>query len=543
MITENQLKVLTEIERTSTAKEKTGVPIGAYAINPVNNEKVPVWTADYVLGTYGTGCVMAVPAHDERDFEFAKKFNLPIKKVIMPEEAQEEDPINSAYVDEGIMISSGKYTGLNSADGIIKITEDLQQENKGAAKVNYKLRDWLISRQRYWGTPIPIIHCPDCGEVPVEEKDLPVVLPYEVEFKPTGESPLAANKDFINTPCPHCGKDAKRDPDTMDTFVDSSWYYFRYLDPHKQDAIFNKELADKWVPVDMYVGGAEHATMHLLYARFIHKFLRDIGLTNSDEPFQHLVHQGTITHQGAKMSKTKGNVVNPDEFTKYYGSDVFRLYLMFMGPYEMGGDWSDKGIAGTDRFVQRTYEIFNKYAGVLHGSQVKEKLDLNSLSADEKLLYKKINKTIKKYDEEMNNFRFNTAIASLMELLNEMGRFLDNSSHDLKIFTLRRFALMLAPIAPHLGEECWQMAGNEKSIFQNPVWFDPDAEALVEDEATIAVQVNGKLRSTIVVAAGSDQASVKTAALSDDKVSKYLENKVIVKEIFVQNKIYNIVVK
>ena len=349
----DSIKSLTEIERTSTVKEKTGVPTGAFAINPVNGEKIPIWIADYALLTYGTGCVMAVPAHDERDFEFAAKFDLNIRKVILAPETKPEEQLKEAYTGIGEMINSGKFDGLQSDVCIDKISDFLEENKLGKRKVNYRLRDWLISRQRYWGTPIPIVHCPKCGEVPVDEKDLPVELPYEVEFNPKGESPLATNENFINVKCPKCGTDAKRDPDTMDTFVDSSWYYFRYLNPKYSENLFDEKLAENWMPVDMYVGGAEHATMHLLYARFIHKFLRDIGLTKADEPFSNLIHQGTITNQGAKMSKSKGNVVNPDDFTKVYGADVFRLYLMFMGPYELGGDWSDKGISGTDRFVQR----------------------------------------------------------------------------------------------------------------------------------------------------------------------------------------------
>ncbi len=399
------------------------------------------------------------------------------------------------------------------------------------------MRDWLISRQRYWGTPIPIIHCPKCGEVPVDEKDLPVELPYDVEFKRDGKSPLASNKNFMNVKCPKCGGDAERDPDTMDTFVDSSWYYFRYLDPHKNDSAINTNLADNWVPVDMYVGGAEHATMHLLYARFIHKFLRDIGLTKSDEPFKNLIHQGTITNQGAKMSKSKGNVVNPDEFTVNYGSDVFRLYLMFMGPYELGGDWSDKGISGTDRFVQRSYDLFERLFSNVKNVSSKDIYEIEKLSIEEKSVYKKVNQTIHKYDEEIDNFRFNTAIASLMELLNELIKNLEKCSVEIQAYALRRFAVLLAPVAPHLGEECWHLFGNDDSLFSNPVWFDVDEKALIEDNVNIAVQVNGKLRSTITVANNSEQELVKNLAIRDEKVAKHIRRQTDIKEIFVKNKI------
>ena len=535
-------KLLSEIERTSTVKEKTGTPIGAYAINPVNSEKIPIWIADYALLTYGTGCVMAVPGHDERDFEFAKKFALPVKKVILKPGTDESEELTEAYTGSGTMVSSDEFNGLDSETGKQKIMDYLESKNIGKRKINYRLRDWLISRQRYWGTPIPVIHCPECGIVPVDEKDLPVTLPYEVEFKPAGESPLTTNPDFINVKCPRCGSDAKRDADTMDTFVDSSWYYFRYLNPHFNSAIFDKEKAKDWIPVDMYVGGAEHATMHLLYARFIHKFLRDIGWTNNDEPFKTLLHQGTITNDGAKMSKSRGNVVNPDQFTSNYGSDVFRMYLMFMGPYELGGDWSDKGISGVDRFVQRTYDLFNRYSGLAKKLSSKEKFDINLLNEDEKIIYRKLNQTIKKFEEEISNFRFNTAIAALMELINELKN-IDKCSEDVQLFSLTRFAVLLAPVAPHLAEECWQILGNEESVFVKPVWYKYDEAALVADVVKIAVQVNGKLRDTIEVPVNSDQGDVKKVVFADEKVLKHTDGKTVIKEIYVKNKIYNIVVK
>jgi leucyl-tRNA synthetase len=342
--------------------------------------------------------------------------------------------------------------------------------------------------------------------------------------------------------CPKCNADAKRDPDTMDTFVDSSWYYFRFLNPNITSDPFDKELSDNWIPVDMYVGGAEHATMHLLYARFIHKFIRDIGYTNSDEPFSHLIHQGTITNQGAKMSKSKGNVVNPDQFINKYGSDVFRMYLMFMGPYELGGDWSDKGITGTDRFVQRTYELFSKFSGLLNQYKIKVVYELDQLNENEKAVYKKVNQTLKKLDEELHHFRFNTAIAALMELLNEMKK-LDSCSNEIQCYTLVRFASMMAPLAPHLAEECYSLLGSKESIFQKPFWFEPDPKALVEDLVSIAVQVNGKLRGTVELPINSSQNDVKNLLLNEEKIKKHLDGKEIVKEIYVPNKIYNIVVK
>jgi leucyl-tRNA synthetase len=539
----NEVKNLSEIERTSTAKEKTGVFTGAFAINPVNNEKVPIWIADYVLASYGTGAVMAVPAHDERDFEFAHKFNLPVRKVILQDGTKEEDELKEAFTDVGTMINSGQFNGLRSDEGIEKITDFLESKSIGKRKVNYRLRDWLISRQRYWGTPIPVVYCDNCGEVPVPEDQLPVELPYDVDFKPSGESPLARNEKFINTTCPVCGGPAKRDPDTMDTFVDSSWYYLRYPNPNFKDGMFDKDLANKWTPVDMYVGGAEHATMHLLYARFVHKFLRDIGLVNSDEPFTKLVHQGTITNQGAKMSKSKGNVVNPDDFTNEYGSDVFRMYLMFMGPYEFGGDWSDKGIVGVDRFVQRIYTLYVNNKDLLKKFTPPQKYSLEELNTTEKSIYRKTNSTIQKFEHEIENFGFNTAVAALMELLNEITKNLADCSGEFKAFALTRFAVMLAPLAPHLGEEIWSLLGYEKTLFENPVWFKYDEEALTEEEVTIAVQVNGKVRGTIVIPLGAEQEDVKKLAFENANVKKFTEGKNIVKEIYVKDRIYNIVVK
>ena len=535
----NSIKSLTEIERTSTTKEKTGVPLGSFAINPANGKKIPIWISDYALLTYGTGCVMAVPGQDERDWEFARKFDLPIIRTVQPP----EDFNGGAYLGDGPAINSDFLNGLNVNDSKEKTIEWLEEKKTGKKTIKYRLRDWLISRQRYWGTPIPIIHCPECGEVPLTEDELPLELPYDVDFKSEGVSPLARNEEFINVKCPKCCKDAKREADTMDTFVDSSWYYLRYFNPHLESAAIDKELANNWTPVDMYVGGAEHTTMHLLYSRFIHKFLRDIGQVNSDEPFKNLIHQGTITNNGAKMSKSKGNVVNPDEFIKRYGSDVFRLYLMFMGPYEMGGDWSDKGITGTNRFVQRSYDLFINNKNVLSNCQLKEKYNLDSLNDSEKIIYKKINQTIKKYKTEIDAFRFNTAIASLMELLNDITKNFVNCSNELKAYTLKRFAILLSPVTPHLGEECWTLLGNKSSLMDNPLWFEADTEALKEDTVNIAVQVNGKLRSTLTVNANSEQPEVKELIFQDEKVVRHTEGKEIIKEIFVKNRIYNIVVK
>ncbi len=535
----DSIKSLSEIDRTSTVKEKTGVFTGAYAINPVNNQKIPIWIADYVLMTYGTGAIMAVPGQDERDWEFAEKFDLPIIRTVQPP----DDFDGKAFLGDGPAINSDFLNGLNVEDAKNKINDWLVEKGIGVRKVNYRLRDWLISRQRYWGTPIPMIYCEKCGEVPVPEKELPVELPYDVDFAPGDGSPLSKVDDFVNTSCPKCKGPAKRDVDTMDTFVDSSWYYLRFLKPDLPDAMFDSKLGNEWTPVHQYVGGAEHATMHLLYARFVHKFLRDIGMVNSDEPFQKLIHQGTITNQGAKMSKSKGNVVNPDGFIKDYGSDVFRMYLMFMGPYELGGDWSDKGIVGVDRFVQRVYGYFSDNKDLAGNAESAGKYDIDNLNDSEKAVYRKVNQTLAKFVDEVENFRFNTAVAALMELTNELNKDLADCSDGLKLYALERFAVMVSSLAPHLGEECWNLLGNDVSLFEKPVWFKPDAAALVEDSVTVVVQVNGKVRAKLDLAADSEEAVVKDAAWGDDKVKSHTDGKTVVKEIYVKNKIYNIVVR
>ncbi len=534
----DSIKLMTEIDRTSTIKEKTGFNTGAFAVNPVNGKKIPIWIADYVLMTYGTGAIMAVPGQDERDWEFAEKFDLPIIRTVQPP----EDFDGKAYTEDGPAINSGFLNGLYVDEAKKKIIGWLEEKKIGRQTINYRLRDWLISRQRYWGTPIPIVHCNKCGEVPVPEDQLPVVLPYNVGFKPEGGSPLAGNSEFVSTKCPQCGGNAERDVDTMDTFVDSSWYYLRYLNPKFEQGMFDMKLANVWTPVDTYVGGSEHAVMHLLYARFIHKFLRDIGMVNSDEPFNKLIHQGTITNQGAKMSKSRGNVVDPNSFIETYGADVFRMYLMFMGPYELGGDWSDKGIVGIDRFVQRTYTMFESYSNVAKENPSQEKYNLYELDEVEKSIYRKTNQTLEKVGIEIDNFRFNTAVAALMELLNEL-KSLDKCRKDFQTYALERFAYMLAPLAPHLGEECWQMLGKEKSLFEKPVTYNVDGKALSVESVTVAVQVNGKVRAKIEMQVNLSQDEVKKIIFADERVKNHTDGKLVVKEIYVPNKIYNIVVK
>jgi len=488
--------------------------------------------------------LLKVLQHDERDFEFAKKFNLPIRKVILKPGTNPEDELESAYIEPGIMINSGKYNGMNSEEAWEKIVEDLSKEGIAKKTVKYRLRDWLISRQRYWGAPIPIVYCEKCGEVPVPEDQLPVLLPYNVDFKPTGESPLARCEEFINTTCPKCGAPAKRDPDTMDTFVDSSWYYLRYFTPHLDTAPFDKELVKIWCPVDKYVGGAEHATMHLLYARFITKALRDAGHIEFDEPFLSLYHQGTITNKGAKMSKSKGNVVNPDDFVSKYGSDVFRLYLMFMGRYDEGGDWSDEGINGMWRFVNRVYNFVLDNRELLRSVKPRDKYDLNLLGDYAKAIYRKTHKTIKKVTDDIDTFNFNTAIAALMELFNLLSEFDKNLHDDLTrevfVHCMKRFIIMLGPLAPHLAEELWEISGENESLFVGSKWVEPDESALKEEEVTVVAQVNGKVRARIKVPIDLDDETLKNIVLNDAGVQKYLSGKKISKIVVVKNKLVSI---
>ncbi len=527
----------TDTQRTSTEKEKTGVFTGAYAINPVNNERVPIWIADYVLVTYGTGAVMAVPGHDTRDFEFATKYNLPIREVISPD-GKPHDKLEEAYVDEGIMINSGEFSGTPSKEGIDKVIKYLEEKGIGGKAINYKLRDWLISRQRYWGAPIPIVYCPDCGEVPVPEDQLPVMLPEKVEFKGTGESPLATNPDFVNTTCPKCGKPAKREVDTMDTFVCSSWYYLRFPNPDVDTFPFDKELVKNWLPVDQYVGGAEHATMHLIYARFFTKVLYDLGLVHFDEPFKKLVHQGVITKSGAKMSKSRGNVVNPDIFVEKYGSDTFRMYMMFMGSYEDGGDWSDEGITGIHRFLNRVWRLVHL---------LKENKAMGNEEKESKELERVRHYTIKMVTTDLEKFHFNTAISRIMELVNAMYLYIQNvkpEQQNRKVLedAKETLVLLLAPFAPHFAEECWEVIGKSYSIF-NADWPEYDEEKTKKSTVPIAVQVNGKLRATIEIERDSADDAVIQAAMADEKIKRHVEGKNILKKIVVKNRLVNLVVK
>jgi len=530
-----QAKKQTEIERMSTVREKTGVFTGAYAINPVNGDKVPIWIADYVLAGYGTGCVMAVPAHDERDYEFATKYNLPIKRVIKGGEGVDDA---LPFVEDGILIDSAEFTGMGSAQARQEIVKKLNGQGKGEFRVNYRLRDWLVSRQRYWGAPIPIIYCDDCGIVPVPEKDLPVELPYNVEFTPDGESPLAKCSEFINTTCPKCGKPAKRDPDTLDTFVCSSWYFLRYPDNRNSEKAFDTGWINKMLPVDKYVGGAEHAAMHLLYARFVTKALRDMGYLNFDEPFLSLVHQGTILGpDGNRMSKSKGNTISPDDYIQEYGSDVFRMYLGFGFAYTEGGPWSDDGIKAISRFVGRVERLIESAAAL-------DRTLEGEYGAEEKELDFVRHTAIKGVTEDADRFQFNTSIARIMELVNALYKYESTGRKNYRLYvdTVMDLLKLLAPFAPHLAEELWEKMGGPYSIFSQE-WPKWDEQKLVRDEVEIVIQLNGKIKEKIMVPSGLDKSQTEEAAMNNAKVADLLEGKTVLKVIAVPGRLVNIVVK
>ncbi len=523
-----------EIERLSTAHEKTGVFIGAYAINPVNGKKVPVFAADYVLLSYGTGAVMGVPAHDSRDYAFAQKYDLPINVVIRNPSGDDTLP----YTEDGMLINSLEYDGLTSEEARKAIINRLASEEKGQHKINYRLRDWLVSRQRYWGAPIPVIHCPKCGAVPVPYKDLPVELPKNVEFRPDGKSPLAKCDEFMNVKCPVCGGDAKRDPDTLDTFVCSSWYYLRYPDSKNANAPFDPEIINKMLPVDKYVGGPEHACMHLLYARFITKALRDMGYLNFDEPFKSLTHQGIILGpDGYRMSKTRGNVVSPDTYIDTYGSDVFRTYLMFGFNYTEGGPWDDNGIKSIAKFFDRIERLVNR------ANEVKQTRHTALTHDDKELLYAEAY-AIKNVDRDMNAFSFNTAVARLMELVNALNKYdaLPDASGAILSKVTDTLILLLAPCAPHFAEELWSMRGYKKSVFLTdyPV---ADENALIKDEVELAVQLNSKVKSKIFVPAEATEEEVKAIALADEAIARQLTDKQVIKVIFVKGRLINLIVR
>lgn len=524
---------INEIERLSSSREKTGVFTGAYCINPINGRKVPIYSADYVLASYGTGAVMGVPSHDDRDFVFATKHNLPIERVI---KSKDGSPDDLPYCEYGVMCNSGEFDGLSTEDGREAVIKKLEKEGKGALKTNYRLRDWLVSRQRYWGAPIPVIHCEHCGVVPVPEKDLPVELPYNVNFTPDGESPLKKCDEYMNVKCPICGRPAKRDPDTLDTFVCSSWYYLRYADPHNDKEAFNRDKIDKMLPVDKYIGGAEHACMHLLYARFFTKALRDMGYLDFDEPFKSLVHQGTILGpDGNKMSKSHGNVISPDTMVDKYGADAFRVYLMFGFSYVEGGPWNDNGLESIQRFMDRVERL------VCH-SKTFAYNDKAYTSAEKDIDYK-LNYTVKSVTTDIEAFAFNTALARIMELTNALIEY-ENKVADKNIMfknAVSELVKILAPFAPHFTEELWEILGNKTSVF-NESYPVVNEKALVLDEYELAVQINSKIRGKIVVPNSMDKKAIEEIALKSDVVIKALDGKTPKKTIVIPKRLINFVI-
>ncbi len=518
-----------DIDRMSSAKEKTGVFTGAYCVHPISGKKIPVWIADYCLATYGTGAVMGVPSHDDRDFDFAKKYGLEITRVIKGENGNDDLP----FTQHGIVVNSGEFDGLSTAEAKKAVLNKLESLGLGGIKVNYRLRDWSVSRQRYWGAPIPIIHCEHCGAVPVPEKDLPVELPYDVNFTPDGQSPLKKCKEFMETTCPICGKKATRDPDTLDTFVCSSWYYLRYPDNKNSVAPFSPELINKICPVDKYIGGAEHACMHLLYSRFITKALRDMGYLSFDEPFTSLVHQGLILGaDGEKMSKSKGNVVNPDNYINEYGSDIFRMYLMFGFAFAEGGAWSDDGIKAIYRFAERVERIVSVAANSEYG---------DGYGPAEKELDYALNYAIKQVTADLEALSFNTALARIMELVNAMNKYVEKQTPG-KFFRKAAEGLikLLAPFAPHIGEELNELMGNKNSVFADfPV---ADESKLIKDEVELAVQVNSKMKTKIVLSTSLDSDQIAQAVKDDPRVKEILGDAHIKKIIVIPKRLINIII-
>ena len=526
-----------EVERQATNKEKTGVWTGGYAVNPVNDARVPIWIADYVLMGYGTGAIMAVPAHDQRDFEFARTFDLPIVPVVQPQ-GQELDgsTMTAAWPGDGVMINSGPLDGTpagkDEGQSVKAAIKWLEEHGKGKAAVTYRLRDWLISRQRYWGTPIPIVYCQQCGTVPVPDEQLPVTLPDDIDFMPTGQSPLKLHPTWRFTECPQCGGPAERDTDTMDTFVDSSWYQYRYLSPHYESAPFDPAIGANWLPVDQYTGGVEHAVMHLLYTRFWTKAMRDLGLVNFDEPMVRLFNQGIILGEdNEKMSKSRGNVVDPDALITQYGADALRCFEMFIGPWDQGGPWNSRGIEGVARWLNRAYTVVMDEP---KGGQ----------GGDEAVLRRVTHRTIRKVGDDLERFSFNTAIAALMEYVNDLMRMRDTGV----VFTdawreaTKTLALLLAPLAPYLAEELWAYQGGKFSVHQQ-AWPQFDESLIAEARVELVVQINGKVRDRVTVAADADEAVVREAVLASEKVASSVNGKQIAKVIVIPGKLVNVVVR
>lgn len=533
---------MSDIERTSTSNEKTGVFIGKYAINPVNGKEVPIYISDYVLMGYGTGAIMAVPAHDERDFDFATKFGLDIIPVVDPGNPDiDVNNLKEAFVAEGTMINSGKFDGMNNREAIKKVIEWVEEEGIGKATVNYRLRDWLISRQRYWGTPIPMIHCEHCGWVPEKEENLPVLLPTDIEFTGKGESPIATSKTFVDTVCPVCGAPAKREIDTMDTFLDSSWYFLRYCDPKNENEVFDKEKVKYWMNVDQYIGGVEHAILHLMYARFFQMALYDLGLVTDEEPFKNLLTQGMVNKDGKKMSKSLGNVVSPAEILEKYGADTARLFILFAAPPEKELDWSDAGVEGSFRFLNRVYrlvyETVQKYGF--------KTTDFEIRNDNDKQLNYMANYAVKKVsDDAGGRFQFNTAISTIMEFVNELYRYkeLPDVNEGLINACIEKLVLILSPFTPHVCEEMWEYLGHTGSLY-NVGWPAYDESALVKDSVEIVIQINGKVKEKMSVASGLGRDELQKTVMESEAAVRAVDGRNIVKAIAVPDKLVNIVVK
>ena len=534
-------KRLTEIERLSTAREKTGVKLGTYVINPFNGEEVPLYAADYALVEYGTGAVMAVPAHDERDFAFAKKYNLPLKVVIQNPE-NPSDCKTEAFTDDGILINSGEFDGLNNVEAKEKITQKATKEGYGNAQTQYRLRDWLISRQRYWGAPIPVVYCEDCGIQLVPEDQLPVLLPEDVDFSVVGRSPITTSKTFIDTTCPKCGKKAKRETDTMDTFMCSSWYYLRYCDPKNEKKPFDKEIVDKYMNVDQYVGGIEHAILHLLYSRFVTKALRDMGFLNSDEPFKNLLTQGMVLKDGSKMSKSKGNTVDPDEIFENYGADTARLFILSDSPPQRDFDWSDAGVEGCYKFLNRVWKLYYQNQNKI---SLDYKIDFNNLSKDSDKLVRLTNIAIKKITSDIEHeFQFNTVISKYREYVNSICDYLNVEEIDNNVLSYALITLLklMSPVCVHMTDELYQNLGGKGSIHKLE-WPKYDENLTQMSDITLVVMINGKLRDKITVSSQANEDELKNKALESPKVKDFILGKTIVKTIVVPKKLVNIVIK
>ncbi len=536
--------------RFAIETEKEGYDTGVRVTHPLTGSPLPVWIANYVLMGYGTGAIMAVPAHDQRDFEFATKYGIPIVEVVRPGSGDGFGG-SAAFEGEGRMVNSGSFDGLATDEGKRAVTNALTAKGAGESRVNFRLRDWLISRQRYWGAPIPMIHCETCGVVPVPEKDLPVVLPDQVAFKPTGESPLVTNKAFLNVPCPKCGGGARRETDTIDTFVDSSWYFMRFLSPRLETAPFDSDAVNRWLPVNQYIGGVEHAILHLLYSRFIVKVLRDLGFISFGEPFERLFTQGMITKDGNKMSKSKGNVVPPDTLIQRYGADTVRLYTLFIGPPEKDAEWNDRGVEGAYRFLIRYWKMVEDVSGMLPVSQVDPAPGSGPSSivwaADgpARDLRRRVHQLTRQIGDDMDRFHLNTAVSGLMQLVNSVQDYLA-AGGDPRAVELREAAeiatRLLAPLAPHTAEGAWEVLGYTKSVATAP-WPSPAADALESATKSLVVQVNGKLRAHVLVPAGADQETIRRTALADEKIAMMTEGKKVAQVIVVPGRLVNIVLE